>query len=252
MPITTGVHFLGCLTVSVTSAPERLLPSAELLNRLSGVAAHATTALENGRLVDRIIHQARHDGLTGLANRTLFTEQLVRATSGDPEDSETVTLFYLDLDGFKPINDTLGHAVGDQLLCAVAARLGESVRAGDTVARLGGDEFTILVHSVNDPAGVDAVLARLSRIFAEPFVVGEHQLVVGASIGRAAWPEDAEQADALLLHADNAMYSAKRARHAISLAETSSLDGAAKAGPPAPHGAEGPRASNGHAPAARR
>jgi diguanylate cyclase (GGDEF)-like protein len=252
VPITTGVHFLGCLTVSVMAIPERLHPSAELLNRLSGVAAHATTALENGRLVDRIIHQARHDGLTGLANRTLFTEQLVRAVAGDPEDSETVTLFYLDLDGFKPINDTLGHAVGDQLLCAVAARLSESVRTGDTVARLGGDEFTVLVHSVNDPAGVDALVARLTAIFAKPFKLGEHELSLGASIGRAAWPQDAKRADALLLHADTAMYSAKRARHAIALAEANGLDNPVEAQRAEPPAAEVPRASNGQAPAARR
>ncbi len=212
VPIASNTRFLGALAVSVMRDPERLKYTPDLLDRLSGVAAHATTALENGRLVDSITHQAHHDPLTGLANRTQLRLDLARATDGPPESEKPLTLFYIDLDGFKPINDELGHEVGDQLLCAVGQRLEAVMRGGDVVARIGGDEFAVLLVGVTDPAVVDMVDQRLADAFTKPFEVGERELRVGASIGRAAWPADARSIDALIRHADAAMYEAKRGR----------------------------------------
>ena len=152
VPLVSAGSFLGVLIVSVFDHPERLRPTPDLLDRLSGVAAQATTALQNGRLVDEMTHQAMHDQLTGLANRLQFTDELRDAIDRAREEIHPVTLLYMDLDGFKPVNDEFGHDVGDQLLVAVAKRLASCTRAEDTVARLGGDEFAVLIDS-QDRAG---------------------------------------------------------------------------------------------------
>jgi diguanylate cyclase (GGDEF)-like protein len=197
MPITTPDAFLGFLIVSVFSDPERLQPNADLLDRLSGVTAHATTALQNGRLLDRITHQATHDDLTGLANRAQFTAALEHADRG--------TVFYIDLDEFKPVNDRLGHETGDRLLMAVADRLNGCTRAGDVVARLGGDEFAVLIADED----AEGVAGRLAAAFDDPFVIDGHELEIAASIGSAPL---AGEADSALRRADAAMFAAKRAR----------------------------------------
>jgi len=216
VPISSREHFLGAIAVSVKRDPLRLRPNADLLDRLSGIAAHATTALENGRLVDRITHQARHDGLTGLANRAELADALARASTGTRHKDATFSLFYIDLDEFKPINDELGHQVGDQLLCAVSERLRTCLRDVDTVARVGGDEFAALVNGIGDGLESDQVLDRLCGAFADPFVLREHRVCIGASIGRAVWPRDAEDIDALIRHADASMYEVKRTHHSGS------------------------------------
>ncbi len=207
VPIATSEHFLGFFVVSVFERPERLARRPELLDRLSGVAAHAVTALENGRLVDHITHQARHDHLTGLPNRAGFAERLSAARGA----AGPLALFYIDLDGFKPVNDTFGHVAGDELLSAVGARLLDCVRGEDTVARLGGDEFAVLVEDVGE-GDIARIAARLQDAFAEPFRAGGRSLAVGASIGRAVWPAEVADVDALLRHADAAMYEVKRSR----------------------------------------
>ena len=139
--------------------------------------------------------RASHDPLTGLANRALLHERIAAA------DGE-VALLYLDLDGFKPVNDRLGHAAGDEVLRLVARRLEGCVRAGDTVARLGGDEFALLVSD-----GAEEVAERVRVAFDDPFTVDGHRLPVGASVGVATGAADA---DALLAAADRAMYAVKR------------------------------------------
>jgi diguanylate cyclase (GGDEF)-like protein len=199
VPITTPDSLLGLLIVSVMSAPERLHPTPDLLDRLSGVAAHATTALQNGRLLDRITHQAMHDELTGLANRTQFAEALERMAAAP------ATLFYLDLDDFKPVNDELGHEMGDRLLMTVADRLRANTRAEDIVARLGGDEFAVLVAGHDD----GAIAARLAAVFDDAFVLDGHRVRIAASIGAAAAPA---APDELLRLADAAMFDVKRSR----------------------------------------
>lgn len=155
---------------------------------------------------EQLRHEATHDALTGLANRALFAERLTTAVGGLTADRR-LSLVLMDLDGFKAVNDTLGHAVGDGLLVAVAARVRAGVRASDTVARLGGDEFAILV----DGLGADALEPLLSRIAAsltDPVHVDDHVLAARASFG-VVEIRPGDDADALLRQADVAMYEAK-------------------------------------------
>ena len=216
VPLATPAELFGMLAVSVTDRPERLKPTDELLNRLSGVAAQATTALQNGRLVDVITHQALHDQLTGLANRLKFTNELRIAMNRALEGSERGALFYVDLDQFKPVNDEFGHDIGDQLLVAVAERLNGCTRESDIVARLGGDEFAVLLPSADDQ-DIARVSERIVSAFRRPFAVDGHRLRLGVSIGRSLYPLDAEDADGLLRHADSAMFINKRAHQAERL-----------------------------------
>jgi diguanylate cyclase (GGDEF)-like protein len=217
VPLATPDSFLGLLTASVFEEPGRLRPGPDLLDRLSGVAAQATTALQNGRLVDEMTHQAMHDQLTGLANRLQFTGQLRDALSRAREEIHPVTLLYMDLDGFKPVNDEFGHDVGDELLVAVAKRLVSCTRAEDTVARLGGDEFAVLIDSQTAPADAEEVSDRLAAAVMQQFVIDGHRLHLGISIGRAVFPIDADDADGLLRCADAAMFSVKRSTYARTL-----------------------------------
>jgi len=214
VPLTASETALGLLSVSVHQSAERLHPNPDLLDRLSGVAAQATTALQNAHLLDQITHQALHDQLTGLANRLQFGDKLRSALIRARQNDESITLFYLDLDRFKPVNDEFGHDVGDDLLAAVGERLVRCVRAGDTVARLGGDEFAILVDAGKPPVDPAAFERRLERGFSQKFVTGGRALSVGASIGYASFPVVAETADGLLRVADAAMFEAKRAGRA--------------------------------------
>ncbi len=149
---------------------------------------------------------AFHDDLTGLPNRAMFLDRVAHALRRHARDRRPVAVLLVDLDGFKAVNDTLGHVVGDDLLAVAAQRLRRAVRPGDTLARLGGDEFAVLLESVGDPA---AVAARLVGAFATPFAVGGRLLSVSATAG-VAEHADAD-VEALLSHADIAMYSAKRA-----------------------------------------
>ena len=210
-PIVARGAFLGVLTATVTSEPDRLEPRRDLLDRLSGVVAQAASALQSGRVVDEATHQARRDGLTGLANRAVFTERMQEALSAAEASGQPVGLCFVDLDGFKQVNDERGHHAGDELLCEVAERLVGAVRAGDTAARLGGDEFAIVLSGVTRHAEVEATARRVAAVFDEPFEVGGERLALGASVGHAVWPEDASEIEALIRHADAAMYRAKRA-----------------------------------------
>jgi diguanylate cyclase (GGDEF)-like protein len=216
VPLTIPGQFLGLVAVSVMTDPARLEPTSDLLDRLSGVAAQATTALQNGRLVDEITHQALHDGLTGLSNRLHFADELRRRVRHARQHDEQVTVFYLDLDGFKPVNDRYGHDAGDQLLRQVGQRLQSFTRSTDVVARIGGDEFTILVDPQTSPEGVDEIAERIEQAFTTPFAPDTLALQVGASVGRATFPVDATDAEQLLRRADTAMFDAKRASYRTS------------------------------------
>jgi diguanylate cyclase (GGDEF)-like protein len=215
-PIVARGDYLGAITVTVTSDPDRLQPRRELLDRLSGVVAQAGTALQTSRLVDEITYRARHDDLTGLANRAVLTERIEEALDAATGNDRPVGLFFVDLDGFKVINDQRGHAAGDEVLRVVAERLSAAVRSADTVARLGGDEFAIVLSGISDEAEIDAAAQRVAEVFERPFLVDSETFGVGASIGRAIWPEDASEIEDLVRHADAAMYRAKRELHATS------------------------------------
>jgi|tagenome__1003787_1003787.scaffolds.fasta_scaffold20975669_3 diguanylate cyclase (GGDEF)-like protein len=210
-PIVARGEFLGTLAVQVADDAGRLEPSRDLRDRISGVVAQAASALQTARLLERMSHQASHDGLTGLANRALFTERMEQAMAAAERGGRPVGLFFVDLDCFKAVNDEWGHDVGDQLLQQVAERLLDTVRGGDTVARLGGDEFAIILSDVSGPEEVDAAATRVEEAFGEPFAIGEHALRIGASVGRAIWPDHASEIEPLMRHADSEMYRAKRA-----------------------------------------
>ncbi len=218
-PIVARGDYLGTITVTVTSEPHRLQPNRELLDRLSGVVAQAGTALQTSRLVDEITHRARHDDLTGVANRAVFTERIEQALeeAAESAEPEPVGLFFIDLDDFKDVNDERGHSAGDEVLRVVAQRLSAAVRDCDTVARLGGDEFAIVLSGIDDVAEIDAAAQRVAAVFEMPFAVDGSQATVGASIGRATWPADATEIEDLVRHADAAMYRAKREIHADDL-----------------------------------
>jgi diguanylate cyclase (GGDEF)-like protein len=156
----------------------------------------------------KIIHMARHDALTNLPNRILFHEQMKQALSrGDREG--TLAVLYLDLDRFKGVNDTLGHPVGDALLCAVTDRLRMLVRGRDMVARLGGDEFAIVQVGAPQPTGATILATRVIEAIAEPFYIEGNQIVIGTSIGVAVASTDGNEPDLLLRNADMALYRAK-------------------------------------------
>ncbi|MDO9712202.1 EAL domain-containing protein [Paracraurococcus lichenis] len=156
----------------------------------------------------RIAHLAHHDALTGLPNRILFRERLEEALAR-ARRSGSFAVLCLDLDRFKEVNDTLGHPIGDALLCAVAARLRSELRDTDILARLGGDEFAIVQSSVNQPHDATALARRLVEVVGAPFEVEGHQISVGASVGVAVAPGDGMDPDALLKAADMALYRAK-------------------------------------------
>lgn len=176
-------------------------------------------------------HQATHDPLTGVPNRLLFIDRLQQAVERAGRHSSLFTLCYIDIDGFKPVNDLHGHAAGDALLRAIAARLLDSMRRSDTVARLGGDEFVLLMA---DPETGDQALAaaeRLGRRLAEPYLLQVPELAgglsvqIGASIGVAHFPEDGSTDDGLMRAADAAMYAAKQAGKNRCMRATAEISG---------------------------
>ncbi|NEX23354.1 EAL domain-containing protein [Thiorhodococcus mannitoliphagus] len=158
----------------------------------------------------RMRHLANYDALTGLPNRHLFQDRLRHALYAADRSEHQIGLMFLDLDGFKAINDSLGHALGDEVLKLAAARLRETVRASDTVARLGGDEFTVVAEGIHGTADVVGLAEKLLAVLAQPYSIQGHRLQLSASIGVTLYPEDGTTADALLHSADSAMYEAKR------------------------------------------
>jgi diguanylate cyclase (GGDEF)-like protein len=175
----------------------------ELLARAIG------NAIERTRSQRMLEYLAHHDVLTELPNRTLFEDRLSNALEHAHRNRQNLAVLFLDLDRFKTHNDTLGHAVGDQLLQAVAARLCGCVRASDTVARVGGDEFTILLPEIARPGDTMNVAGKVLECFRSPFPIDGRELTLTASIGVSLYPNDGEDADTLLKNADRAMYNAK-------------------------------------------
>src|SRR5690606_33045934 len=166
-------------------------------------------AIERKRSEIKLNYLARYDSLTGIPNRQYLCDQLERAVTRAQRGRKKLGLLFLDLDRFKGVNDTLGHQLGDKLLCAVVERLKSSIRAGDLLARLGGDEFAVLLEDVTGPLEVEAVARTLVACFVEPFDVGHRQVSVTASIGLTLYPVDNQDPLALLNNADIAMYQAK-------------------------------------------
>jgi diguanylate cyclase (GGDEF)-like protein len=188
------------------------------LRLLETLANQVAVALENGhlerslaelsRLKEQLRYQAYHDPLTGLANRSLFVERVAERLAMAPRDRLPVVLF-LDLDDFKNVNDTLGHATGDRLLVEVAERIRSALRAGDVAARLGGDEFAVLLEDGPELTTVLAIAERIISSLRVVFLIGDNEIQVSGSLGIATSRLGTERADELLRNADVAMYTAK-------------------------------------------
>ena len=185
-------------------------PVAAALTVASLLAVALAFAAEHaGRVTQR--HHATHDSLTGLPNRLLFSELATAAATQARRDGEPRALLLIDLDGFKQVNDTLGHEAGDELLLEAGKRLAETVRSADTVARLGGDEFAVLLGGGQDAASAETVAAKIRDALSAPFTLTAGECRIGASVGTAALDGAGDVSDALRT-ADLAMYDDKRAR----------------------------------------
>jgi diguanylate cyclase (GGDEF)-like protein len=177
--------------------------------RVMGAVVTFSDITERKRTQEQIWHQANYDALTGVPNRNLFHDRLDQAVSQANRSMGHVALLFMDLDGFKEVNDKLGHDAGDVLLKEAAQRLMACVRASDTVARIGGDEFTVILPQAKEAGEAEAVAAKILVRLREPFHLRGQDVFVSVSIGIALYPGDADSSAVLIKHADAAMYRAK-------------------------------------------
>ena len=175
--------------------------------------------IESGRDVterqlneEKLEHLAHYDPLTNIPNRVVFFDRLRQTISAMHQNGMMFGILYIDLDGFKEVNDTLGHKVGDLLLKNAAKRLCACLRLGDTVARMGGDEFAIILSPLRERRDAQRVTRKIQRCLGEAFLLDEHRCTIGASVGISYYPGDGNTPEELLKRADDAMYHDKRAR----------------------------------------
>ncbi len=206
LPVLSGARRVGVISLFFEEARRVSDHDAALLSSWSSLAA---MALERRRLHDQLSFRALHDELTGLANRVLLFETLQLEMQRCRENRSTLALLYLDIDGFKTINDTLGHAAGDSVLQQTAERMRSSVRQSDTIARVGGDEFVILLPDLNDPSDAASIAQIVRQALGSPIYFERERLVCGASLGLSFFPLDSEDPHCLLRTADARMYEKK-------------------------------------------
>ncbi|TDV26730.1 diguanylate cyclase/phosphodiesterase with PAS/PAC sensor(s) [Paraburkholderia caballeronis] len=197
-----GALYLEYLSISTIRDPD---------GNCTHYAAIFTDITQRRQAEERLAWLATHDALTGLPNRTLFTERLDQSIARARRSGKRVAVMFVDLDRFKLINDTMGHSVGDEALAVIASRLKHAVRETDTVARLGGDEFTLLIEDIDDIRHVGQIAQSLMEQVGAAIHRGEHLLFVTPSIGISMYPDDALDGRRLLMQADHAMYEAKDA-----------------------------------------
>jgi len=208
--ITVGVHGSVGEVVWVLLSTRSALDDA---GRQAGVIATFSDISERRTILEQLRHQAHHDQLTDLANRRLFHKELDRAISRAQRHGCAVALVYMDLNGFKQINDTLGHRAGDAVLRGLGQRLMEAVREDEMIARYGGDEFVALLSMLSQPSReVEAFIERMRLTLTDPIRIEGCAVKVGASLGASVYPHDGATADQLLHHADAAMFARKSAR----------------------------------------
>jgi diguanylate cyclase (GGDEF)-like protein/PAS domain S-box-containing protein len=214
--------FRSCWSTPIMSADGRVLGTFGLYSNspreatsleleLTAMATDiAGIAIERARAEERIQHMAHHDPLTGLPNRALFWTQFGRALHEGRREGRKITVAYVDVDNFKQINDTLGHAAGDEVLKTLASRMASCIRASDLLARLGGDEFAIVFSNIShDEAGVIRRLQELRIAVARPIDIDGGSVQATCSMGVAFFPQDGDTPETLLARADRAMYEAK-------------------------------------------
>jgi diguanylate cyclase (GGDEF)-like protein len=206
IPLVAAGRTIGLIEVTSVRKGAFNERAVELALMLAGEAA---MALENARLYDQIRHQALHDGLTGLANRVLFRDRVEHAVARSRRTGGQLAVLFIDLDDFKILNDTHGHARGDEVLAVAAGRVVDVLRPSDTAARQGGDEFAVLIEDVAGEADALAVATRLADALRQPMAIGHVEVRIAASIGVALGGAGDETADDLLRNADVAMYAAK-------------------------------------------
>ena len=218
VPIRTGLDVSALVIVAHPKAvPEHRIQALKVLASHAGASlANAHRYSERRRYESRLAHQTTHDALTALPNRVLLQDRTAQALSAAARTGATVAVLLLDLDRFKEVNDTFGHAYGDNLLSQVAQRLAATLRDADTAARLGGDEFAILAVGLADAQAVDQVAGRVLAALDEPFCVDGVVLDVEASIGVALSPQHGSTVEDLLRCADVAMYTAKAGKLGIA------------------------------------
>jgi diguanylate cyclase (GGDEF)-like protein/PAS domain S-box-containing protein len=209
VPLIASGKAIGTLTVQSYTGDVRYSETDQRL--LQFVSAQVAAAIERKRSEERLQQMAQFDELTGLPNRALFEDRLHMALAKAQRDDDRLALLYLDLDNFKPVNDTYGHAVGDLLLREVGKRLCACVRRSDTVGRIGGDEFVILLNSIGQATDAERIAEKMRAALAEPYALADHTVFVSSSIGIAVYPEHGTTQRELALNADAAMYRAKNA-----------------------------------------
>jgi diguanylate cyclase (GGDEF)-like protein/PAS domain S-box-containing protein len=180
--------------------------NGEIVNYL-GLFSDITQAKLQQQKLEKLAH---YDALTDLPNRILFSDRFNQALAHCKRDKTMLGVVYMDLDGFKQVNDNLGHEAGDQLLIEVAGRLKSCLREGDTVSRLGGDEFALLMSGIESKAHCERALQRIHHVISEPYTLGGKSVKIGISSGVTLYPQDKSDPNFLLRHADQAMYMAKQ------------------------------------------
>lgn len=217
-PVKDGKSVVGVLEISTNTPQDPDQSQGWLLQQIAIQLGHIA---ERERTAELIQREARHDSLTSLPNRRAFEDMLEREIQTAQKEEHEAALFFLDLNGFKRVNDSLGHAAGDQVLQVVAERLKSTIRqsnlkrhsrerAIDSISRVGGDEFTLLLGKVGTGQVADTIAQRIIDALASPIRHNGQQFNIGVSIGIAFYPQDAQHADALIRYADDAMYLAKR------------------------------------------
>ena len=207
MPIISGEHVVAVLAASRDRAKRNF--DENEINLFCSIVNQVSSAVYARQMSDALQHQAHHDSLTHLPNRRCFERELQKNLALVRDTSKRCAVLFLDLDGFKTVNDTMGHASGDELLQLVAARLLDCVDDAQLLARIGGDEFAVIANNLDDRQEAMSLASALRESLKVPFMVSDTPVSISTSVGLSFYPEDSACADELLQHADEAMYQAK-------------------------------------------